>query len=181
MAFLTLIYVVATVFILIANSRSTRIMQQSLMLTDKIQKENAKLALHTKRLDAFDTLNQLVIKIHMEGPKRDYISELTRTCKTVYYLFNDNIDTIVKRILFDIQRLRRIEYKHKHNATTRKDKAQLQEHTNSLHNNILEGLKDLTEKVNDYLDIGELGIDLGEVQKKENKHEASESKINGKN
>jgi len=97
MAFLTLIYVIATVFILITSSHSTRIMQQNLMLTNKIQKENAKLALHTKRLDAFDTLNHLVIQIHLEGPKRANISELTQTCKIVYYLFDDTIDTRVKK------------------------------------------------------------------------------------
>lgn len=178
MAFLTLIYVIATVFILAANSRSTKIMQQNLMLTDKIQKENAKLALHTKRLDAFDTLNQLVIQIHLEGPKRTYINELMKECKTVYYLFDDSIDTIVKKILFDIQRLRRIEYKHKNKADTPKDKEQLQVHTDTMHSNILEGLNELTEKVNDYLDIGEYGVDIDvskEQKNRENDHKKSKT------
>jgi len=179
MAFLTLIYVIATVFILIASSRSTRIMQQNLLLTDKIQKENAKLALHTKRLEAFDKLNQLVIQIHLEGPKRAYMSELNQTCKTVYYLFDDTIDIRVKKILFDIQRLRRIEYEHKNRALTRKDKTQLDEHEKNLHSNILEGLKELTEKVNDYLDIGEFGIDFDEEETSKKHNGQHEPKNNG--
>ena len=100
-------------------------MQQNLLLTDKIQKENAKLALHTKRLEAFDNLNQLIIKIYEEGPKPDYINELLKTCTNVYYLFDDEIDIRVKKIVFDIQRLRRIEYKARSFAQTRKEKQSL--------------------------------------------------------
>ena len=159
MAFLTLIYVIATVLILASNRKSTKIMQDSLMLTDKIQKENIKMALHTKRLDAFDKLNRLVIKIHEEGPKPDYIDELLRTCKTVYYLFDDSIDIRVKKIVFDIQRLRRVEYEHRTFAKNRKERVSLDEHEQSLHKNILDGLKELANQVNDYLDVGQFGID----------------------
>ncbi|MBN2878518.1 MAG: hypothetical protein JXN65_02705 [Clostridia bacterium] len=167
MAFLTLIYVTATVLILISNSKSTRIMQQNLLLTDKIQKENAKLALHTKRLEAFDKLNQLVIKIYEEGPKSDYITELLKTCTNVYYLFDDEIDIRVKKIVFDIQRLRRIEYKARSFAQTKKEKQSLDEHKKALHENLLESLKELTEQVTSYLDIGDSGLDDEEDDEKE--------------
>ncbi len=159
MAFLTLIYVIATVLILVSNRKSTNIMHESLMLTYKIQKENIKMALHTKRLDAFDKLNRLVIKIYEEGPKPNYIDELLKTCKTVYYLFDDSIDTKVKKIVFDIQRLRRVEYEHRNYAKSRKERVSLDEHEKTLHSHILEGLKELTNQVNDYLDVGEFGMD----------------------
>lgn len=162
MAFLTLIYVVATLLILVSNGKSTRLMQENLMLTDKIQKENAKLALHTKRLDAFDSLNQLVIKIHEEGPKSHYLEELLKTCKTMFYLFDDTIDTRVKKILFDIQRLRRVQYEHRAFAKSRKERSELNEHEKHLHDNILQGLNELTDKVNDYLDIGDFGLDIND-------------------
>ena len=159
MAFLTLIYVIATVLILVSNRKSTKIMHESLMLTDKIQKENIKMALHTKRLDAFDKLNHLVIKIHEEGPKPNYIDELLRTCKTVYYLFDDSIDIRVKKIVFDIQRLRRVEYEHRNFAKNKKERASLNEHEKNLHANILDELNQLTDLVNNYLDVGEFGLD----------------------
>lgn len=159
MAFLTLIYVIATIFILIANSKSTRIMRDNLMLTDKIQKENIKMALYTKRLDSFDKLNQMIIKIHEEGPKGYYIEELLKICKTVFYLFDDSVDIRVKRIVFDIQKLRRLQYEYRTLAKSKKEKLALDEHEKNIHNNILTGLQELTERVNDYLDIGEFGVD----------------------
>mgnify|MGYP001233843231 CR=1 FL=1 len=159
MAFLTLIYVIATVLILVSNRKSTKIMHESLMPTDKIKKENIKMALHTKRLDAFDKLNHLVIKIHEEGPKPNYIDELLRTCKTVYYLFDDSIDIRVKKIVFDIQRLRRVEYEHRNFAKNKKERASLNEHEKNLHANILDELNQLTDLVNNYLDVGEFGLE----------------------
>ena len=176
MAFLTLIYVVATVFILVANSKSTRIMRKSLLLTDRIQKENAKLALHTTRLDTFDKLNQMIIKIHEKGPKGEYIEELLKICKTMYYVFDDSIDTLVKKIVFDIQKLRRIQYEYRTLAKSRKEKESLDEHEQNIHNNILKDLNELTEKVNEYLDIGDFGMDTADEETPKDKAKSDDAK-----
>jgi|GEM_PF-3440972 len=158
MAFLTAIYVIATILILFSNRKSNMIMQESMKQNNEIQRKNAKLALFERRRKAYNELERLVVQVEEKDPKPPFTDDLYKVCQDIYYLFDDEVDDLIGGITDNIRRLHNVNEKQRKVVLHKKEKEDLRMEESSLVNAIFGELNRVTKLVHRYLDMGKLGV-----------------------
>ncbi len=153
MVIITLVYTVATILICVFNFRSTKTAKDTLVETDKIQKENIKINLWEMRIEIYNRCTEIIDEMNDEdNPYIISITEKYNLIQKAKFLFGDDIFDYLQEMLTNVDK-----YNAKKEIQMKTDKKLQDSEYMELFKYFRRQLQgEMTDKFKSYLDLSRL-------------------------